>query len=418
MSSKPKKSTKSEKTDKSPKKGEKKTTKKTETKKDIESEPKPEAQKPSNSSATAKNGLANNNPEYGMLPFEAGSLFSRYDYDGDGKLNKHEFTELVRENPELLRPPRPDSFTSNPIPTEFISNRLLTHFDETSGIAISRNEVDQHQRMGNIVVPLVEAYKSRYDRLRMLLTSKLYPKREQLIILRKHLQHLSEENDANRRAIEKETMADTEKILERLRNIESMRQSNIRHQMLQLEREIQSIERVAKRVEQANIDESSVSSGIILTSANPSTAPIEPIRGPKVSGMVEVIQEFGDLSSIIDTLSFKPITVQTEFPTDDFPREISERLEVISRCDRYIHALAIKDQMLWNVIQEKNKLENLLTKEKNLCQEYAVEVSNWAQMTQIMTQKMNQQKMENEILEHNLREMMQLLRSHNIHYEF
>ena len=114
-----------------------------------------------------------------MLPFEAGQIFSKYDFDGDGKLNKQEFTELVRQNMDILRPSAKDlSSLGGALPMEVVSHRLLTHFDETAGVAISRAEVEQHQRMGNVVSPLPDAYKARYDRLRTLLTGKLFPRRE------------------------------------------------------------------------------------------------------------------------------------------------------------------------------------------------------------------------------------------------
>lgn len=71
----------------------------------------------------------------------------------------------------------------------------------------------------------------RYDRLRTLLTSKLLPRRETLLQLRRQLTNTSSDIEAARCAIERETMADAEKIIERLRNVESMKQSSIQHQV-------------------------------------------------------------------------------------------------------------------------------------------------------------------------------------------
>lgn len=387
---------------------------------------------PASAAAPPKPDEANKGPvsftDYSMLPFEAGQIFSKYDYDGDGKLNKQEFTELVRQNIDLLRAKPSSSSSTHPyssglsnggLPMEVISNRILTHFDETAGVAIARGEVEQHSRMGNVVTPLVDAYKTRYERLRALLTGKLFPKREHLLQLRRQLQHISSEVDAKRRTIERETLTDTEQIIERLRTIESMRQSSIRHQIIQIEDELNSIERLVRRVERANIDESTInapSTGVLLTSAQPGAAPVETIRAPRASSMVEVIQEYADLSSVIDNLATKPITVQVDFPTDDFPKETAERLEVIARCDKYMHAINVKDHMLYKALQERDRLEKSLEDERKLSQEYAQEVANWAELAQDLTQQVTVTKQENDKLQQEVHHLTSLLRSYNIYY--
>ena len=60
-----------------------------------------------------------------------------------------------------------------------------------------------HRALGNVVVPLVEAYKSRYERLRGALTTKLLPKREHLLQLRRQLCMVSEEAIEAKAAIER-----------------------------------------------------------------------------------------------------------------------------------------------------------------------------------------------------------------------
>lgn len=356
------------------------------------------------------------------VSFEAGQIFSKFDTDHDGKLDKHEFTELIRQNPELLM--APNELTRNRvtgmIPTEIVSNRVLTHFDETAGVAISRWEVDQHRNMGNIVTPLVDAYKVRYDKLRSLLTGKLLPKREHLLQLRRQLQNISIEVDAKRRSIERETLTDTEQILERLRAVESMRQSSIKHQVLQVEEEMMSIERLVRRVEQANVEENegqNLTTGVLLTSAVPGSVPVETIRPPRAVNMVEVIHEFGDLCASINRLSSKPVTVQIEFPTDDFPKETSERLEVLARCDKYVQALRVKDHMLWTSLREKDKLEESLQEERRLCQEYANEVANWAEMSKKLSEQLLEAKQRLEDAERRNVDLVRTMREHNIHYD-
>ena len=267
--------------------------------------------------------VLSSNPELAL--FEAGQMFSKFDVDGDGKLNKTEFTEMMKKNPEILRrggSADEKKLPSENLPGEVISNRLLTHYDETAGVAISRSEVDKHKILGNTVIPLVQSYQTRYERLRAALTGKLLPKREHLLQLRRQLQNTSVEVDATRRGIERETLTDTEQILERLRTVESMRQSAVRHQTLQIEEELQAIERLVRRVEQANVEEenSPISTNVLLTSAHPTSLPVETIRVPRAINMVELIHQYADLQATIERTAAKPITIQVDFPTDDFPR--------------------------------------------------------------------------------------------------
>ena len=164
------------------------------------------------------------------LSFEAGKLFSRFDRDGDGKLNKKEFEDVMHSFPGMAIH-APSSSNAVLLPTEVVTGRLLTHYDETAGVAIPSSSVDHHRSMGNTVVPLVESYKMRYDKLRSLLTCRLLPRREHILQLRRQLEHSSADVFAARRAIEKETTSDAEQIIERLRGTESMRQSAIKQQV-------------------------------------------------------------------------------------------------------------------------------------------------------------------------------------------
>lgn len=101
-----------------------------------------------------------NSGSTGISTFDAGGLFSKFDSDNDGKLDKHEFEAMVRSHPELLAGRRASSPFMN-LPQEVITGRLLTHYDETAGVAIPRSAVQSHEAMGNSVRPLVEAYTQR-----------------------------------------------------------------------------------------------------------------------------------------------------------------------------------------------------------------------------------------------------------------
>jgi len=372
------------------------------------------------------------------MAFEAGKIFAAFDKDKDGLLNKMEFEELIKTHPELTRqvPGLPrggimggmggmsgmqqsslSSGGGGALPMEVVSGRLLTHYDETAGVAIPRSAVDNHRAMGNTVTPLLESYRARYDRLRGMLTARLLPKREHLLQLRRQLNNVSAEVTAKRKVIERETMTDAEQIIERLRAVESMRQSAIKHQVLQIEEELETIERIVRRVEQANEDGLYHSAtGVLLTSAAPGNTPVETVRAPRAASMVELIQQFADLSSTIERVAVKNVTVQVEFPTDDFPKETQERLEVLSRCDKFVHALSVKDHMLWTALQDKERAEELLHEERALSHEYAQEVASWAEMSQTLSQQVVALKQERDRSDRRIKDLLATMREHGIYY--
>jgi hypothetical protein len=112
----------------------------------------------------------NSSNEMGQVSaFDAGTIFAKFDSDHDGQLNKQDFEAMLRTNPELSRQLMPAAGSLSTdyhrsggyLPHEVVSGRLLTHYDETAGIAVSRSAVQSHDAMGNTVVPLVESYNQR-----------------------------------------------------------------------------------------------------------------------------------------------------------------------------------------------------------------------------------------------------------------
>lgn len=188
-----------------------------------------------------------------------------------------------------------------------------------------------------------------------------------------------------------------------------------------MEKELQAIDRVVQRVEAANqispFSGASTFSGLSVLGSSPTAAPITSASGQAISSMVEIIQQYGELSATVDRLATKQIVIQNDFRTDDFPKETSDRLEVVARCDKYMHAIAVKDQMLWVAMQEKKKAEESLEEERKLCQEYALEIAQWADMSQQMATQIRNEKSENEVLQRRVEELMNVLRDNRIFVE-
>lgn len=155
-------------------------------------------------------------------------------------------------------------------------------------------------------------------------------------------------------------------------------------------------------------------SGLTILGSSPSAPAVQTASGNTVSNMVEIIQQYGELSATLDRLSTKQISVQTDFHTDDFPKETAERLEVISKCDKYMHAIAVKDQMLWVAMQEKKKAEDSLEQERKLSQEYAQEIAQWAEMSQLMASQIRSEKSAKLELEQRVEELTSILHDNRI----
>lgn len=321
------------------------------------------------------------------------------------------------ERPRLTDP----SLTSlGQLPGEYGSGRILTHFVETANVAIAASEVETHRAMGYKVFVLAEYYKQVYDQLRVQLTTQLYPKREQLLSVHRQLRHRALDLEAGRKSIEKDTLTDCEQILERLRGVESMRQSALKHELLSVEEALQAIERLVLRVERANVlpgqlkDSSTV---LLLTSANPSSGPLEGVRAPRAIEMVELIQEHSHLQRDILHMAGQVVKVQVDFPTDDFPRETKERLEVISKVDKFVHALHVKDQMLYTALLENEELKMQLANEKALVADYANEMGQWADTAHGLREEMLRDKADASRLQQIITDMQRVLRANNIYYE-
>ncbi len=140
------------------------------------------------------------------------------------------------------------------------------------------------------------------------------------------------------------------------------------------------------------------------------------LLGHRAATMVELIQQYGDISSTIERLATKALTIQIDFPSTDFLKETSERLDKLQRFESCLQAMEVKDQMIWTILKEKEDLDMELDKEKELCFKYSQELTDWAKMAQNLLQQTNQLKQEKKGLEMKNAELVRILRQHNILY--
>eukprot|EP00953_Heterococcus_sp_UTEX-ZZ885_P001858 1519-Heterococcus_DN1.PRE.1 len=124
----------------------------------------------------------------------------------------------------------------------------LTHYNETTGVPLPNEAVTGQVSLGHTVVPLHDAYNRRLSRLQALVSSRLMPAREQLLQLRRRLHTCADEVKAAKDHIERETMADTNAILERLRSAEALKQASLGQRVNDVSAELSSLDKIAKQV--------------------------------------------------------------------------------------------------------------------------------------------------------------------------
>ncbi|CAN0056187.1 unnamed protein product [Ectocarpus sp. 4 AP-2014] len=336
--------------------------------------------------------------------FEFGQLFQKFDTDGDGRLGRADFERMVggmldqvgerggdgtrrgsrggegdNDNaPSAAPQPLPPPPAVPPSP----AGPSITHYDETTGVPLAREAVASQQALGHTVVPLREAYSRRLSRLQSLASSRLMPVRERLLQLRRRLHGRGEELRAARAAIERETLADAEAIVERLRSAETLKQATLAQGVNSVTAELEGVEKLSDQVARVTLLPSSTPGNI-----SPSAACAPDFEGTE--RMVELVQSYRELCNSIDRVASKPFDPSIDVQADDFPHETAERLEVLRRADRYEHALSVKDQMLWEAMQESQRLKEKCQEERSLGQEFAEEAQEWVTLTGKLSDRVN-----------------------------
>jgi hypothetical protein len=89
----------------------------------------------------------------------------------------------------------------------------------------------------------------------------------------------------------------------------------------------------------------------------------------------------------------------------------------MGRCDKYLHAVSVKDHMLWKALQEKEKAEEDLAAERRLIQEYSQEILAWAEQTRALKQENLVLRQEHDQVVMRNRDLMRVLREYNISYQ-
>jgi len=249
---------------------------------------------------------------------------------------------------------------------------------------VSAEGAEDARSAGHSVVPLKEAHLTRVAKLQEQLAVTLFPKRLQLTELGSSLRRRMDEVSSARNAVERETTADCEGILERLRAAEGVKMASLTQNANEIDAELEAIDRIARSVDG--------SPGHGLTSGSGDSS---------VSSMLSLIQSYPELVRTVERVASRSLP---QFPCHaasleggenydgltDFPRETKKRVDAVAREQKFEDALAVKDRMLWEVVQGHKKLEEQLKEEKSLCEEYSDEMGSWLELTDRLSKEVNQ----------------------------
>lgn len=242
---------------------------------------------------------------------------------------------------------------------EGLSSRCV-YFDETSGVPLTAEGAEGARGAGHRVVLLKEAYEARADKLREKLATSLMPKRAALNQLGHELGRCIDEVQAGRLAVERETVMDCEVTLERLRAAESVKLATLTQNANEVNSELEFIDRLSSHLE---------GSGEASTPA----------------AMLGLIQTFPEMERSLERSAARklPREAAPEEMADlaRFPRETKKRVDALALAAKHEEALAVKDRLLWEVIQGHKSLEKELAEERALCGEYSEEMAAWLELT-------------------------------------
>lgn len=259
-----------------------------------------------------------------------------------------------------------------------------THYNETTGVPLTSEAAAAHVATGQTVTTLEDAYGKRLGRLSALAAQNLAPRREQLSQLRHLILQRSDEIKEVSLAIQKETMADLDGVLDRLKAAESLKQAALQQQLNECSAELESVDRLVEKIT-AGSEAAASAKGLSSYRGRQGSQG----EGESNLGMIGFIQIYPELSSAIERTVNRYVNTRVEEVSDDLPREMAERNEVVRKTDKYEQALAVKDQMLWAMLKDKDNWDKLMEDEKEMNREYAGEMGEWLSLTNSMSEELN-----------------------------
>ena len=275
-----------------------------------------------------------------------------------------------------------------------------------------------------IIVPLKEAHANRVAKLQEQLAVTLLPKRARLKALSSELRRRLDEVSAARVAVERETVADCDAILARLRSNESVKVATLaqvqymvilfslslflylfsyivffsfclassfdslfphfiffflsvqtpQQNANEVDAELDAIDRLTQQLDQqqpfphgeANNYTTSSSSDEMLSLIQSYPDLVRSVERLASRSMPQIDDSLYSSSSSSSDPSPSSSSASNEATSAllAFPRETKQRLEAMAKISKYEEVLAVKDRMIWELTQGRKQVEEKLAEEK------------------------------------------------------
>ena len=230
-----------------------------------------------------------------------------------------------------------------------------------------------------------------------ILSMNMMSKRDQLMQQMRYVQARTEEVQSMRRAIERETVADTEAILHRLRSQEQFKLSLLNHDMAQLQHDIDEIDAFNQEVRGGRIQkksggESSTANG---RRGNDDFGTVSSVINGAATARGRYLETCAEAERIIG----KPYRTDCVVRADDFDRETADR---IARSNAYLNmeeAGAAKDRMNYKLLQQqkrdKQQHEELKQKIEDFSQRSKEEMEEWVLLCTSLKEQLAKERAKN-----------------------
>ena len=211
------------------------------------------------------------------------------------------------------------------------------------------------RKQGHVVLNLIDAYRTKIGSLQNAVNGPLLARRDQLVHQAARMQARMDEVAAVKATIERETRANCEEILERLRSTEALKLTLLKRYQDDLNRDIHAVQGFVNEVTQST----------------------------QTDSMLGFLRSHQALTDACHRMVNKPLRTQTmEVSADDFEHEARAYSDLANRYKALSKLLALKDQMIWQLLHERNQLQvdmnDLVTKYNDeleamdeQCQKYA-----------------------------------------------
>jgi hypothetical protein len=330
--------------------------------------------------------------------FEVGRLFERFSRNTPGHLTQEEFGSLVRtmaggmrgnQAPAAQQQRRDHGMSRESLlPTSYAST--MASANSATGSVVNSDPPTLPRALGELRNG--GGYGGQRNRLGAgggratqgrglplastelhILSMNMMSKRDQLVQQMRHVQGRTEEVQSVRRAIERETIADTEAILHRLRSVEAFKLSLLNHDMTQLQHDIDEIDAFSDEMQ-------GVDNGVTTSASGPRQSTFTDPAAGVVTARGRYLETCAEAERIIN----KPFKATTAVHADDYDREVADRLSMAREYDGMQDVLEEKDSMILKLMEEQKmgeERQNELTQKiEDFSRRSRTEMEEWVKL--------------------------------------